>query len=77
MTVQIYTTPSCPYCLRLKSFLAEKNIAYQEYDVSQDAQKRQEMVEKTGQLGVPVAQIGEEFVVGFNPARISQLLGIG
>lgn len=77
MTVQIYTTPSCPYCLRLKSFLAEKNIAYQEYDVSQNAQKRQEMVEKTGQLGVPVVQIGEEFVVGFNPARISQLLGIG
>lgn len=74
--VKIYTTPSCAYCQRLKSFLKEKNIEYSEFDVAQDAQKRQEVVEKTGQLGVPVIQIGEEFIVGFDPNKISQLLEI-
>lgn len=74
--VKVYTTPSCPYCQRVKSFLEEKNIEYSEIDVAQDAQKRQEVVEKTGQLGIPVTQIGDEFIVGFDPNKISQLLGI-
>lgn len=74
--VKIYTTPTCPYCERLKSFLEEKNIGYTEFDLSQDAQKRQEIIEKTGQMGVPVTQIGEEFVIGFDPNKISQVLGL-
>jgi glutaredoxin len=59
-----------------KEFFKEKNIAYTEYDVAGDAIKRKEMVEKSGQMGVPVIQIDNELIVGFNKPLISKLLGI-
>ena len=74
--VTIYTTPSCHFCHMAKEFFKEKNIAYTEYDVAGNAEKRKEMVEKSGQMGVPVIIIGNDLVIGFNKPLISKLLGI-
>ena len=74
--VTIYSTPSCHFCHRAKDFFKEKNIAYTEYNVASDLEKRKEMVAKSGQMGVPVIVIGDEFVVGFNKPKIVQLLGL-
>ncbi len=59
-----------------KEYFKENNIAYTEYNVAADLEKRKEMVEKSGQMGVPVIQIGDELVVGFNKPLIVQLLGL-
>ncbi len=74
--VTIYSTPTCHFCELAKDFFAEKNIAYTGYDVTKDAAKRAEMIELTGQLGVPVIQIGDELMVGFDRAKIAAKLGI-
>lgn len=75
-TVTIYSTPTCHFCQMAKDFFTEKGIAYTGYDVSTDAAKRAEMIELTGQLGVPVIQIGDELMVGFDRAKIAAKLGI-
>lgn len=72
----IYSTPSCPFCVALKEFLKEKNIPFQDFDVSQDEEKLKEMVEKSGQFGVPVVDIEGEIVIGFDREKICQLLNI-
>jgi glutaredoxin len=59
-----------------KDFFKANTVAYTEYDVASDLAKRKEMVEKSGQMGVPVIIIGEEIVVGFNKPKIAQLLGL-
>ncbi len=59
-----------------KDFLKEKNIAYTEYNVAQDLEKRQEMIQKSGQMGVPVIFVGEELIVGFDKERLVSTLGI-
>lgn len=74
--VKLFTTPTCPYCVALKAFLKEHNIEFEQIDVSQNAQLAKELVEKTGQMGVPVLEIDEEIVVGFDREKISQLLNI-
>ena len=74
--VTIYTTPSCHFCHMAKEFFKEKNIAFTEHDVASDTEKRNEMIEKSGQRGVPVIQIGNDLIVGFNKPVISQLLSI-
>ena len=74
--VTIYSTPSCHFCHMAKDYFKENNIAYTEYDVASDLDKRREMVEKSGQMGVPVIIIGEELTVGFNQAKIAGLLGL-
>ncbi|MBI2450777.1 MAG: glutathione S-transferase N-terminal domain-containing protein [Parcubacteria group bacterium] len=76
MSVKIYTTPTCQYCKLAKDFFKEKNIEYEEYNVATDIQKRQEMVERSGQLGVPVIDINGKFIIGFNQTQISEVLGI-
>ncbi len=75
-TVTIYTTPTCHFCKLAKEFFAEKNVQYTAYDVSVDAEKREEMINLTGQLGVPVIQIGEDLMVGFDREKIAGKLGI-
>lgn len=75
-TVTIYTTPTCHFCKLAKEFFAEKNVQYTAYDVSVDAEKREEMINLTGQLGVPVIQIGEDLMVGFDREKIAAKLGI-
>lgn len=74
--VTIYSTPSCHFCHMAKEFFKEKNIAYIEHDVAGDPEKRKEMVEKSGQMGVPVIFIGSEMIIGFNKPKIAQLLGL-
>lgn len=74
--VMIYSTPSCHFCHMAKEFFKEKNVAYTEHDVAGDAERRKEMIEKSGQMGVPVIVIDNDLVVGFNKPIISKLLGI-
>lgn len=76
MNVKIYSTPTCPYCQQLKSFLDEKNISYENMNVAEDAAARDEMVQKSGQLGVPVSDIDGQIIIGFDKEKISELLGI-
>ncbi len=75
--VTIYTTPTCVYCKIAKEFFKEHNVAYEEKDVAADEKAREEMVEKSGQLGVPVIDVQGSVVVGFDQGKLSQLLGIG
>lgn len=74
--VTIYSTPSCQYCHMAKEFFKANNVAYTEHDVASDVEKRKEMVERSGQMGVPVIFIGDEMIVGFDKAKISQALGL-
>lgn len=74
--VAIYTTPTCGYCRMAKEFFKQNNVAYSEYDVGADTDKRNEMVEMTGQMGVPVITIDDNVVVGFNQSKIAELLGV-
>ena len=72
--VTIYTTPSCVYCKMTKEFFKENSVKYDEKDVSTDAKARDEMVSKSGQLGVPVIDIDGEITIGFDKEKISKLL---
>jgi len=74
--VTIYSTPWCHFCKLAKEYFKANNIAYDEYDVFKDTAKRDEMVKKTGQLGVPVIDIDGKVVIGFDRSKISSLLGI-
>ena len=76
MNVKIYSTASCMYCKMAKDFFNERNIKYEEFDVGNDLEKRREMVEKSDQMGVPVIQVGEEIIVGFNKPLLLDLLKI-
>jgi len=74
--VVIYSTPTCPYCKQAKEFLTEKEVKFENVDVSTDAAKAQEMIEKSGQMGVPVIDIEGEIIIGFDRERIANTLGI-
>ncbi|OGZ01946.1 MAG: NrdH-redoxin [Candidatus Liptonbacteria bacterium RIFCSPLOWO2_01_FULL_53_13] len=74
--ITIYSTPTCVYCKMAKQFLGEHKIAYTEKDVASDAAAREEMVKKSGQLGVPVIDIDGQIIVGFDREKISELLHV-
>ena len=74
--VTIYTTPTCVYCKAAKEFFRENNIEYEEKDVAKDEQARDAMVEKSGQLGVPVIDARGSIVVGFDEKKLLELLRI-
>ena len=74
--VKIYSTPTCPYCSRAKDFLKENSVAFEDIDVAARPDKAQEMVDKSGQMGVPVLDIEGEIIVGFDKDKISKILGI-
>lgn len=74
--VKVYSTPTCPFCIMAKKFLKDNNIEFEDVDVSSDIKSAREMVEKTGQMGVPVIEIDGEFVIGFNREKIKQLLNL-
>lgn len=76
MKVKIYSTPTCPYCMRAKQFLKDNNIEFEDIDVSADQSRVQEMVQKTGQMGVPVIDIDGEIVVGFDQDKVKAALGL-
>lgn len=75
-SITIYSTPTCTYCKMAKSYLSQKNVAYTDYDVSKDQAKAEEMVRKSGQMGVPVIDINGKIIVGFNKPEIDKLLGL-
>ena len=72
--IEIYTTLSCIYCTKAKEYFDKNNIEYIEYDVVKDIKKRKEMVEITGQTGVPVIRNNDKVIVGFNEMEIRELL---
>ena len=74
--VEIYSTATCHFCHMAKDWLTEKNIPFIDYNVGDDAARRKEMVEMTGQLGVPVIKIGDEVMVGFNQDQMAELLEV-
>lgn len=74
--VKIYTTPYCVYCKMAKEFFAKNNVQYEEKDVVSDVAAREEMIKKSGQMGVPVIEIGGQIIIGFDLPRIKTALGI-
>ncbi|MFA6432479.1 MAG: glutaredoxin family protein [Candidatus Paceibacterota bacterium] len=74
--VTIYSTPTCVYCNMAKSFFKTNGVSYTEHNVASDLEKRKEMIDKTGQMGVPVIDVGGEIVVGFDEPRLRSTLGI-
>ncbi|MEX0668557.1 MAG: glutaredoxin family protein [Candidatus Saccharimonadales bacterium] len=75
--VTIYTTPTCAFCHMAKSFMQEEGIEYSEVDVASDQEAARALVEKTGQMAVPVIEVGEEFMVGFDKDKLKELVGAG
>jgi glutaredoxin 3 len=74
--VIIYSTPTCHYCKEAKKFMADHNISYTEHDVAHDLEQRKIMVEKSGQLGVPVIDVEGQVMVGYEEPVLAELLGI-
>jgi len=72
--VIIYTTPTCGWCHRAKAFFDENHVAYEEKDVASDLAARQEMIQKSHQMGVPVIDVGGELVLGFNEPVLREKL---
>jgi len=72
--VTVYSTPTCHFCNMAKEYFDEKGVKYESFDVATDMEKRKEMMEKSGQMGVPVIVIGEDIIVGFNKPVIEDLL---
>ena len=75
-TVKIYSTPTCHFCALAKEFFKENNVPFENLDVSTDLNARTEMVEVSGQMGVPVIIIGGDLVIGFNKPKVAELLGL-
>ena len=73
--VTIYSTPTCTYCKAAKEYFTKNNVVYTEYNVASDEVRRKEMVDKTGQLGVPVITIGDKVIVGFDQEAIAAARG--
>lgn len=76
MNIKIYSTPTCPYCVKVKEYLDGKGIVYENFDVSRDRIKADEMAMKSGQRGVPVLDIDGVIVIGFDRPRIDSILGL-
>jgi glutaredoxin-like YruB-family protein len=72
--VTLYTTPSCQYCEQAKEYMKEHDIDYKYYDVSDNTKRRKEMIEKSGQMGVPVIVLGDEMMVGFEEERFDEMV---
>lgn len=72
--VIIYSTPTCGYCNMAKEFFKENDIEFEEFNVAVDEEKRNEMIQKSGQMGVPVIYVDDEMSVGFDKARLTELL---
>lgn len=74
--VIVYSTPTCVYCKLTKDFLKKNNVEYTEHNVADDGEARQEMIQKSHQMGVPVVDIEGEVFVGFDKEGIAKALGI-
>lgn len=74
MAINVYSTPSCSYCTLVKDYFRKNKIKFTDYNVATDMDKADEMVKKSGQMGVPVLDINGRILVGFNPAEIERAL---
>ena len=74
--VTIYSTPTCHFCHAAKEFFTANNVTFADHDVATDIEKRKEMVDMTGQMGVPVIRIGDDVIVGFDEPKLRELLGL-
>ncbi len=74
--VTIYSTPTCHFCHAAKDFFTANNIAFTDHNVGTDLAKRKEMIEKSGQMGVPVITVGKDLIVGFDESKLRELLAI-
>lgn len=74
--ITIYSTPTCHFCHMAKEFFKDNNIEYTDYNVASDIEKRKEMVQLTGQLGVPVISIDNDIFVGFQESKFREILGL-
>ena len=74
--VTIYSTPTCHFCQMAKEFFTQNNVAYTEHDVAADMEKRQEIIEKSGQMGVPVIFVGDEMIIGFDKEKLAAATGV-
>jgi len=70
--ITVYSTKTCPWCIKVKEYLEGKKIAFEVIDVAADRESAMEMVKKTGQMGVPVTKIGDKYIVGYNPEAIDE-----
>lgn len=75
-TITIYSTPVCHFCHMAKDFFKEHNIAYVEHDVASDQAARAEMIDMSGQMGVPVIVIGDDLIIGFDEPKVKEILGM-
>lgn len=74
--VEIYSTPTCHFCHMAKDFFSDNGVEFTDYDVATDAVKRAEVVERSGQMGVPVIFIDDQMVIGFDEGKIRELLNL-
>ena len=74
MKIKIYSTPTCPYCIAAKKFFKERNIEFEDINVSLSQEKAQEMIELSGQMGVPVIMIDGQMIIGFDQQKIEKII---
>ena len=76
MSIKVYSTPTCPFCRMTKEFLKKNNIEFEDLDVAGNKEAAKEMIEKSGQLGVPVIDVDGTIIVGFDKGKIESALGL-
>ena len=74
MNIKLYITPTCPWCQKVKEWLKKKKVAFEEHDVAESDQARAEMIEKSGQMAIPVIDIDGEIIIGFNEKKLEEAL---
>jgi len=74
--IKVYSTPTCPWCMKVKDFLKEHKIKFENIDVSRDVKAAHEMVKKSGQMGVPVIDLNGEIIIGFDEEKLKRILKI-
>lgn len=76
MTIKIYSTPSCTYCHAAKELFKEHNVSFTDVDVASNIEERKKMIEISGQMGVPVIEIDDQVIVGFDKALLEEKIGV-
>jgi len=76
MVVKVYSTPTCPWCHKVKEFLKENKIKFKDIDVASDQKAAKEMIKKSGQTGVPVTEVNGEIIIGFDKDALKKALKI-
>lgn len=75
-SVRIFSTPTCPYCQRAKEYFAEHDIPFIDINVAEDEEAQKEMLDLSGQMGVPVIEANGQIIIGFDQKRLGEVLGV-